>query len=520
MENNYISTQMEYSAIQMILPLNLEKKIPEDDVLHTFLRVMEGVNLKKYLPKRRGKGRNGYNPYMMLKIVLFAYMNRLHSLRSIEKAIQTDIRFMYLANEERPSFKTIGEFITSLQYDIHEIFIDINKRIIELDDDIKDQDTLYLDGTAYEANANKFSFVWKKTVIKTLDKRIEEANSLLNTLSLLLEEYRLPVKEIHDSNTLDVYITKLKEIINDVGIDFVYGKGHRKNNLQRYYDKLVKLNNDIKSCEEKIRICGEDRNSYSKTDQDATFMHMKYDYYNNTGVFKPGYNLQCAITDEYVTEIYVSNHRSDSKTLPHTINRYMSSYGVMPTNLVADAGYGSYDNYMYLLDHNINAYVKYNTYLKEKRSKGNTYDSSNFIFKDGRYICPNGEELFFEKEVYDDRDNYLKITQHFRCHSCTNCKNKKECTKSDIGRTIQKNYVLDELRDNAKELLDSEKGIEYRKNRSIYSEGVFGILKQDYEYIRLHRRGKLKTELELTLVIIGFNINKLHNKLNRPKVLN
>ena len=114
----------------------------------------------------------------------------------------------------------------------------------------------------------------------------------------------------------------------------------------------------------------------------------------------------------------------------------------------------------------------------------------------------------------------LKITQHFRCHSCTNCKNKKECTKSDIGRTIQKNYVLDELRDNAKELLDSKKGIEYSKNRSIYSEGVFGILKQEYEYIRLHRRGKLKTELELTLVIIGFNINKLHNKLNRPKVRN
>lgn len=125
----------------------------------------------------------------------------------------------------------------------------------------------------------------------------------------------------------------------------------------------------MKSQEEKIRICGEDRNSYSKTDNDATFMHMKYDYYNNTGVFKPGYNLQCLIKDEYVSELYVSNHRTDSKTLPFILDRYTDSYNEKPNNLVADAGYGSYDNYMYMLNKRINAYVKYNTYQKEKTSK-------------------------------------------------------------------------------------------------------------------------------------------------------
>ena len=180
MNNNYTPTQFEYNAIQIILPLDLTKKISVDDELHTFIRVMEGVNLRKYLPSRKGKGRNGYNPYMMLKVVLFAYMNGIYSLRGIEKAIRNDIRFMYLTNEEKPSFKTIGEFISSLSYDIHDIFIDINKRIFELDNEIKEKDTLYLDGTAYEANANKFSFVWKKTAIKTLDKRIQEANYIIH----------------------------------------------------------------------------------------------------------------------------------------------------------------------------------------------------------------------------------------------------------------------------------------------------------------------------------------------------
>lgn len=519
MNNNYTPTQFEYNAIQIILPLDLTKKISVDDELHTFIRVMEGVNLRKYLPSRKGKGRNGYNPYMMLKVVLFAYMNGIYSLRGIEKAIRNDIRFMYLTNEEKPSFKTIGEFISSLSYDIHDIFIDINKRIFELDNEIKEKDTLYLDGTAYEANANKFSFVWKKTAIKTLDKRIQEANKILNNLSLLFEEYGLITENINSSNKLDIYLIKLKDILDDVGINFVYGKGKRKTNLQRIYDRLIKLSNDMKSQEEKIRICGEDRSSYSKTDNDATFMHMKYDYYNNTGVFKPGYNLQCLIKDEYVSELYISNHRTDSKTLPFILDRYTDSYNEKPNNLVADAGYGSYDNYMYMLNKRINAYVKYNTYQKEKTSKSKTYDSSNFIYQDGKYICPNGKELLFEKEVYDDRDNYLKITSHFKCHDCLNCKNKKDCTKSEYGRSIQKNFILDELRDNAKELLDSEKGKEYRKNRSIYSEGVFGVLKQDYEYIRLHRKGKVKTELELTLVLIGFNLNKFHNKLNRDKTI-
>ena len=139
----------------------------------------------------------------------------------------------------------------------------------------------------------------------------------------------------------------------------------------------------------------------------------------------------------------------------------------------------------------------------------------NFQFDGDKYICPEGKELVFEKERYSEEDGYLKITNHYRCHECKECPFMKECTKSELGRGIQKNYILDELKNNAKALLDSEEGILHRQKRSIYAEGVFGVLKQDYGYIRLHRRGILKTELELTLVIIGFNLNKYHSKLHR-----
>ena len=514
MDYTTLNRQEYSSAIQLRLPLDYIKIIPEDDEIHTFLKIMGRINIDKYLPKSQGRGRKGYDPKKMLMAVLFAYNNQIYSLRQIEKAIKTDIRFMYLMEDERPSFKTIGEFISSLEKTIHNIFVEINKTILAMDDSIEDRETLYIDGTAYEANANKFTFVWKKTALKTQEKKLKSANDLIGKLSELL-----PYKTVQTSKEVEDFIEKLDGLKKEEVTQFVYGRGKRKTPFQRIYDELVKVNETLKDAEMRIAICGDDRNSYSKTNHDATFMHMKYDYYNNTGVFKPGYNLQAAVSDEYVTEILVSNARSDSKTLPATVERYKEDYGKYPESLVADAGYGSYTNYMYLLSKGIDSYVKYNTYRLEKSTKISRFNSLNFRFDGEKFICPVGKELTFEKERYYLEDGYLKITNHYRCHECSDCPFKKECTKSEYGREMQKNFILEELKANARELLDSEEGIMHRQKRSIYAEGVFGILKQDYGYIRLHRRGILKTELELTLVVIGFNLNKYHNKLHRGNSL-
>ena len=511
MDYTTISRQVHSSAIQLRLPLDYIKIIPEDDEIHTFLRVMGRINLEKYLPKHEGRGRKGYNPKKMLMAVLFAYMNRIYSLRQMEKAINTDIRFMYLMEDERPSFKTIGEFISSLEKSVYDIFVEINKVILSMDESIEDRGTIYIDGTAYEANANKFSFVWKKTALKTQERKLKRANRLIGKLTGVQR-----LEEVKKAEEIDLFLAGINLMKQEEISQFVYGRGKRKTPFQRLYDELVKVKNELREAEIRIEICGQDRNSYSKVDHDATFMHMKYDYYNNTGVFKPGYNLQAAITDEYITELLVSNARTDSKTLPLTLKRYQQDYGHYPQAAVADAGYGSYVNYMYMLTHGIEAYVKYNTYRLEKKRETSRYNALNFRFETDRFICPEGKELIFEKERYSEEDGFLKITDHYRCHECDQCPFMKECTKSDQGRGIQKNYILDELKANARELLDSPQGIIHRQKRSIYAEGVFGVLKQDYGYVRLHRRGIEKTELELTLVIIGFNLNKYHNKLNRP----
>ena len=514
MDYTTISSQTNSNAIQLRLPLDYIKIIPEDDEVHTFLRVMGRINTEKYLPKHNGRGRNGYNPKKMLNTVLFAYMNQIYSLRNIEKAIKTDIRFMYLMEDEKPSFKTIGEFISSLEGTIHELFVEINKTILGLDNSIKDKRTLYIDGTAYEANARKTSFVWKKTALNTQKNKIRRAQELISELSCIL-----PCKTVNTSEDIEKYIRQLTALRKEEISAFVYGKGTRKTAFQRNYDELTKVNEALRDAEMRISICGEQRNSYSKTDRDATMMHMKYDYYNNTGVFKPGYNLQAAVTDEYVTEILVSNARADSMTMPATIERYKEDYGTYPLKAVADAGYGSYKNYMYLLSHGIASYVKYNTYRQEKQKGISRFHSRNFQFDGEKYICPEGKKLMFKKEGYTYEDGYLKITNHYHCEECEGCPFKKECTKSEYGRVIQKNFILDELKDNARKLLDSEEGILHRQKRSIYTEGVFGVIKHDYGYIRLHRRGIEKTELELTLVIIGFNLNKYHNKDNRPVIM-
>ena len=511
MDYTTLNRQDYSSAIQLRLPLDYIKIIPEDDEIHTFLKVMGRISTEKYLPKQEGRGRKGYDQKKMLMTVLFAYMNQIYSLRQIEKAIRTDIRFMYLMEDETPSFKTIGEFISSLEGNIHDIFVEINKTILEMDTSIEDRKSLYIDGTAYEANANKFTFVWKKTALKTQEKKLKSANELIGKLSELM-----PYKSVKTSREIDVFIEQLKEQKSEEIKTFVYGRGKRKTTFQRIYDELVKENEVLKDAEMRIAICGDDRNSYSKTDHDATFMHMKYDYYNNTGVFKAGYNLQAAVTDEYVTEILVSNARTDSRTLPVTVERYNRDYGSYPETVVADAGYGSYTNLMYLLSHNIDSYVKYSTYRLENSGKVPRFNLLNFTFDGEKFICPEGKELTFEKECYSEEDGYLRITNHYRCHDCSDCPFRKDCTKSENGRSIQKNFIFDELKSNARKLLDSESGLMHRQRRSIYTEGVFGILKQDFGYIRLHRRGILKAELEITLVVLGFNLSKYHNKLHRP----
>lgn len=504
----------------MILPLEVGVRIPEDDPLHTFLKVVEGMNLRRYVRRHSGRGRHGYDPVRMLEIILFAYMNQIYSLRQMEHACRTDLRFLYLTGEETPSFQTIGQFITkNLKGTVEDVFTDLNRRIFELDGICLDE--LYVDGTNYEANANKYSFVWKKTALKSQEKEILRINEKLGILEELFAEYGAEVRPVRTSEEAEKYLAVLDAVMKEVCLEKKYGKGRHKTTLQRYYDQLRADTDKLRECEKRIRICGEERNSYSKTDPDATFLHMKYDYYCHTGVFKPGYNVQFGISDEYISVLQVSPARTDSRTLPATLEQFRKQYGRDPRTLIADAGYGSYNNYIFCLSRRIAACVKYSTWEKERSGRHTgTYDSGNFRYEPDHMICPQGKILELEKEICSEDQGILKFTRHYRCHECGNCPHRAECTKSESGRTVQYNPILQELKENARRLLESERGKELRERRSIYSEGAFGIVKQDYEYVRIHRRGRENVRTEVTLIAIGFNLMKYHNKSHRLALMN
>jgi len=515
---NYTSTsQMDYSAEQLRMPLNIPYGVDKDDPMWTFLDVIKEVDLKKYLRSHRGN--QGHDDAMMFRVVLFAFMNQVYTLRDMEEKCCTDTRFIYLSNEEKPSHMAFQRFISNkLKDDLSDIFTEINE-IIKEKDNVNTR-VLYIDGSNWEANATKFSFVWRATAEKSLKRsKAEAARTVKEIEGLVNLKYTYSDKS---AANLERYLVKLQAFMTDImKVRLVYGTGKRKTPIQRHFDSLMSDIQKIEECEEKLRICGDDRNSYSKTDHDATFMHMKYDYYMHTGVFKPGYNVQCGICDEYIWHVRVGSERADSATFPSFMDGYRRRYGGYPGIVTADAGYGSERNYMYCLSHGIDAYIKYMNYRSEKTAafKKQQYCRENLLhIEDGKYFCPAHKEFRYVRDIEREKNGFLSITQEYECENCESCPFKKECTKAKGNRMIGINVILDDMKAAAKKRLDSEAGIQLRQQRSIQAEGTFGVLKQDRDYARVYRRGKKNVENEVYLVAIGYNLMKYYNKQNRKKM--
>lgn len=226
---NYNSTHnSDCNLEQLQLPLNLGIIIDKNDALWTFLEIIREVNLGKYLKHHRGN--QGYDNFMMFKVVLFAYMNQVYSLRDMEERCRTDLRFIYLSNEEKPSFMAFQRFITNtIKGSISEIFTEINE-VIASKDKVNTR-ILYLDGTKIEANANKFTFVWKKTAEKTLKKELQRAEDAVKELAGLTSVKYKWKTYTHDH--LTDYIIEIRSYCKENNIEFIYGKGKRKTPVQR-----------------------------------------------------------------------------------------------------------------------------------------------------------------------------------------------------------------------------------------------------------------------------------------------
>ena len=515
----------EYSnLIQLKLPLNIDTIIDISDPIYSFNEIISRIDLSEFAAvKGNGNGRPPYDFDRMLKVVLFSFMeNGFQSLREIEKSCRNDIRYMWLLDGMKaPTFATVGNFINScLKDSLENIFAEINMAIFDLDG--TDLEHVYIDGTKIEADANRYSWVWKKSCIKSRDKVFAALTELIEKINrdeLSFQSVRLGTRTEYTVEYTDELIRTYSELM---GIDpsaFVSGRGHRKSVQQRNYEKLAEYRERLSKYAEHIEICGDKRNSYSKTDHDATFMRVKKDYMGNDQLL-PAYNMQIGVCDEYIAVIDAQRFASDMDCFVPLMEKFHSIYGKYPKYPVGDAGYGSMNNYIYCQEHGMEKFLKFTMYEKEVKNQSyreNPYRAVNFtIDGSGTMFCPNGRKFIYKGTRPVKGNRYGRTEEIYVCENCEGCPYRQECCpKAKGNRQVQVNRELTRMHHEVIDNLCCTHGALLRMNRSIQAEGVYGSIKWNREYKRARRRGIEGIILEFTLIACGFNLYKYHNKKKR-----
>ena len=498
---------------QVVLPLDLGICIPEGDFVFKVAEICESLDYTELFNTYLRAWRK-VNPITMFEVIVYGYMKHLYSGREIAEACKTDIRFMWLLNgEPAPSHATISRFEDEkLSKAIEGLFYQFVNKLYEMGE-VKYKN-LFVDGTKIEAYANKYTFVWKSAVEKNLTK-LEKKISVF--LPIVCERYGFS-----ESISLEECHAQLCLQAQWVNLLFVYGKGKHKTQLQRdieilreyidkkseYYSHLGKFGN---------------RNSFSKTDTDATFMHMKEDYMRN-GQLKPGYNIQIGVESEYVVGVGAFSNRSDVNTLIPFLNRIKSHTRRLFERIIADAGYESSENYLYLEENGQECFIKPTNYeiSKKKTYKTNPYSVENMAYNAAKdeYTCPDGRKLKFKRERTMTTENgYTVSTKYYSNDKCGRCPHRGKCHSSKTGyRTVRVNQILNEYRPKVLKALTSEEGTLLRMNRSIQVEGVFGVLKEDYGFRRFITRGKKNIETQFFLLAFALNIEKLCNREKKGRI--
>jgi transposase len=505
-----------YTTNQLVLPLDLGIILEKDSEVYTYLELTKGIKFEKYFGRGRNIGRKPKNRVKIINAILFGYMIGFRSTRKIQEACKNDIRFMYLIEGiNSPSHTLINNVMNEIKDKLDSLLLEINQEIMKRED--IETDKIYIDGTKIEADANKYKFKWKKSILKFRDKLYIKITKALPELNQTFKDngYKeIKAQEKYKSKEINKIVNRLVGLIDSLGIKCVYSQGKRKTVIQRlyddyknYYDKLEEYNRDLE-------IIGPNRNSYAKTDHDATFMHMKEDHMRNAQL-KPGYNVQIGVSDEYIMVIDAYQNGADHKTFKPILEKYNIMYSSYPRYPVADAGYGSYDNYSYCLENGMELFQKYGMWSKEREPqfKKQIYKKENFRQdKNGNYICPNSKKFIKEYDYESKYIEYPHTRTLYECKYCDKCRKKKHCTTAKGNRTISVLNGYKEMKEKVKQNLDSELGIELRVQRSIQVEGAFGIIKEDMKFRRFTRTTFSGIKLELNLISIGFNLKKFHNK--------
>ena len=524
LQPNYTAFEKTY---QLRIPLETEILIPQNDSVRLLSRLVEEMDLTGLYDTYSRIGKIEVSPRIMTKILLYAYMQGIYSSRGIESACRRDINFWFLLEgHDAPDYSTIARFRTfHFGLCAEDIFVQFTRFLKECGE--IDCRSIFIDGTKIEANANKYSFVWKKAVTKYEAKLLEKVAA---SFGEWIERYGLSSAssgEVSKEN-LSKAATELKEICNEEHIEFVSGKGNHKTQLQRDIETAEEYLSKMEEYDEAISICGQ-RNSYSKTDHDATFLHMKEDYMRN-GQLKPGYNLQVGSDSGYAVWAALFPDPNDTKTLIPFLTGLEEKLKFKYGTVVADSGYESEENYTYLEKQGIRAMIKPMNYEISKtrkykhdisRKENMEYDSEN-----DQYTCKAGKKL---KKLYDRKmkstAGYRIISSIYECEDCKDCPFKSKCIKGNNSKTpfeerkkrLNVSRAFERQRKASLERIITEEGCMLRVNRSIYAEGVFAEMKEDRKFKRYLCRGKPNVLTETFLLLLAQNIERLHRKIQNAK---
>ena len=506
-----------YNNNRLFLTIDPNEEISQNDPVRVVDCIVESLDLKDFKKLYKEKGRCAYDPKMMLKIVLYAYMNNIYSCRKIERQVQRDIHFIWLAAQERPDYVTINRFRDRVKTEINNIFTQVVLLLAERG--FITLDVEYVDGTKIESKANKYTFVWRKTVEKNRAKLQEKIRVLLQQIDEVIAQDKVAQPESVEftPEILTSLIGDLNEALASEPEPTDKEQKKVRREQKKQIKELEKHRDKLNEYDSRLEEIGE-RNSMSKTDPDATFMRMKEDAMNN-GQTKPGYNLQISAENQFITDFALFPNPTDTLTLIPFFNSFLSRYGYLPSVAVADAGYGSEENYRFMDEGGMKAYVKYNRFHLEQRPcyKPNPFHHENFHYNaaEDYYVCPMGQHMTRIGTSHTmTASGYRSENARYRAQNCKGCPLRCLCYKSkEDRRIIEVNHRLNDYKRKARELLTSEEGIKHRGRRCIEPEAVFGQMKFNMAYRRFRHFGKDKVTMDFAFFAIAFNIKKMCSKI-------
>jgi transposase len=518
--NNGKVTFKQYNMEQAsLLPPRLEELIPGDHLVRVVNRVVDSIEIKPLLAKYKGGGTSSYHPRMMLKVLVYAYAEKIFSSRRIAKGLRENVNFMWISGGNKPDFRTINLFRgETMKAAVREVFASVLELLIE--GGYVKLENYFVDGTKMEANANPHKVVWAKKTEKYKDRLRQQIMDLLD--------------EIEKVNQVE------EEAYGDEDLEELGGKGGiDAETLQRKVDELndrlkeqpedKKLKKVVKTLEKKHLsrlkkyeaqeqiLAG--RSSYSKTDPDATCFRMKEDRAAEKPLPRPAYNVQIGTEGQFIVGYSIHQRAGDPGCfIPH-MEQQKFPKGTKIQNVSTDAAYGSEENYAYVEQQQIGNYLKYNTFYRETHPprKPELIQKASFRVENWAYdlekdefTCPANHPLTYqETRPYRTENGYLTKRRFYECSECSTCPLKPQCTKAKGNRRIQVSFKLREYRQQAKANLLSQQGIALRKQRGPDVEGAFGDIKHNMGVRRFMLRGLKKVETEWGILSIAHNLRKL-----------